>query len=144
MARCSRPLCSQVSANLQQWSEPLVHYVFQRVPTLSTLEPRTGPTSGGTLLTIHGSALLGTHHLCRLTAAEPTEESAAAGLPSLVTPATYVGYDGSVLCTVPAIGALPNELAGARKLHVRVSVNGVQYAPTSHAFTYFDATAHVR
>ena len=139
-----------LSSNLQQWTAATstpAQYVYHHVPRVSTFAPRTGPTAGGTTLRVYGWRLHGTNQLCRFAVKLDTSLGAGGLEDSLVSPATFVPYDGSLRCTTPAVNALPVALAAAvtasSALHLRISLNGQQYGVDAHAFRYFDKSAHV-
>ena len=107
-----------------------------------------GPTSGNTRLTLHGHRLHGTRHSCRFSAASAASAAAAPAAPDeLVVPATFVPYDGSIVCVTPPLSRLPEGLASsvsaALPLHLRVSVNGHQYGQDSLPFLYFSNASRV-
>ena len=133
-----------LSANLQQWTPTVQPYAYHGEPRISHIEPSTGPSAGGAVLTLHGTGLHG-HALCGF-AALPTgsaDGTPAESAPSYVVPASYVALDGSVLCEAPSLAALPPELAGVSPLHVRLSADGQQYSSDAPRFWLFDGDAHV-
>jgi hypothetical protein len=151
-----------VSGNLQQWSHP-VRFIYLGVPRTSTLVPRTGPTAGGTALTLYGSHLYGTRHLCRVAARFPDatgfgdDTTADAGSSEMgsgeaasgqthILAATYDALDGTVHCEMPPASDLPADLAAlaaaSAPLYIRVSTNGQQYSRDPHQFNYYDVGAH--
>jgi hypothetical protein len=185
-----------VSVNLQQWSSTFgphvklvdgllpvddrrvivdarrVRFLYHSEPRLSGLEPRVGPASGGTMLTLHGNGLHGNPssavdvdgvlastgelargrwpigrrtHLCRLSL-EPRWEGDDTGLPehtSHALPASYSPYDGTVRCETPNATAVPAELSSASQWHVRVSINGQQYGPDAWSFYRYNASTQL-
>ena len=132
-ARASRvaiPLA--VSANLQQWSSS-VPFVYMSAPRTSAMTPTTGPSAGGSVITLLGAHLHGTQHACRFDGANPSDVAH-------VTTATYRPTDGSVACRAPSRA----ELTGTPWVSsVRFSSNGQQYSSDAHPFTFFDTRVRV-
>ena len=130
-----------ISGNLQQWAEDVV-YAYDGVAQISAVVPATGPTAGGTVLTVYGSRLYGSRHRCSFAASNRLDaDSHAIDVVYEVT-ASYVSHDGSLRCVTPSVSILPEELTSHAPLHVHVSTNGQQYGPISEFFHYFNANAH--
>ena len=113
-----------LSFNGQQFHSMSSRFYYNLPDAVSSVHPTGGPTSGGTVVSVHGRiSSTGLTRRCRFSSgATPT--------------ATVEGtVTGSLLrCSAPA---WPNEVT----ISVRISSNGQQYSPsnTSATFSYFDS-----
>jgi hypothetical protein len=119
----------EVSLNAQEFSSEAVHFRFHGIPVASSYSPSSGPTSGGTLVRVSGSALGGgSDYRCRFDSCGPCVAAWSCG-PCVVN-ASFVaaqggGAEGVVLCVSPAVsGWRPVEAAAVA---LAVSLNSQEY-----------------
>ena len=131
--RASVPV--RVSLNGQQFHPPApLHYTLRTLPMLETALPLLGSTDGGTLLQISGLHLgtypAATRH-CRFGDPSRADEVLLSGAVHVEASMHHTDAAGrsTVHCLAPAASA-----AGA--VHVRVSLNGLQFSLGAVTFTY--------
>ena len=105
----------RLTANLVDFSSSLT-LTFHALPEVLSVTPTLGPTTGGTLLTVHGSGFQNTTTL-------------VCSFGSIVHPATYVS-PLAVTCITP-------RMANDTQLAVYVSVDGQQWSLTGTEFTWY-------
>ena len=114
----------EVSLNGVDWTASKRSFTFYDHASVfvSLFEPEGGPTTGGTMITVHGSSFRSSEHL-RCTWDGDSD-------PALKVEATYLSYH-KLLCAAPPISS-----SGARALEIALD----DYHFTSHGrqYTYYD------
>ena len=108
--------------------QPLVSY---RPPVLMSISPTSGPSAGGTMLTLRGLHNLsdGSDYRCRFNRTSPTNGGATAIFMNATVFASFDASSGFVRCVTPRLSERSVTLAAT----VFVSLNGQQYHSAADA-----------
>eukprot|EP00736_Rhodelphis_marinus_P013075 Rmarinus@m.15360 len=113
----------EVSNNGQDYTADYTPYLYYRTPAITSLDPETGPSDGGTIVHVYGTDFISDPSaLCSFSFPGGRFET---------SPATLVSTD-EVLCESPTSHFYQGNVT------VEVTFNGQQWTDFGRTFTYYD------
>lgn len=117
----------EISFNGQDWTEDNAMFVYYNEPAVDYIYPISGPSSGGTVIEVHGRNFTGLAYAdefkCRF-------RSLNLGVPDKFIPATFKS-ENVVYCTSPGGWGSGNEAS------VDVTFNGIDFTNSNSKFYFF-------